>query len=79
MLQVFQFDVANVDRDVAHIAITTHLFQVYVLNVSSVFLDVYLQMFHFDVAYVFVSVLDVCSKRFSYFRMYVASIFIWMF
>jgi hypothetical protein len=42
MLQVFQFDVANVDRDVAHIAITTHLFQVYVLNVSSVFLDVYL-------------------------------------
>jgi hypothetical protein len=37
MLQVFYKDVAKVDRDVAHVAMRyTRMFQVYVLNVSSV-------------------------------------------
>jgi hypothetical protein len=50
------------------------MFQVYVPNVSSVFSDVCLQVFHQDVAYIFVSVSDVCSKCFSCFRIYVASV-----
>jgi hypothetical protein len=57
----------------------TRMFQVYVLNVLSVFPDVCLQVFRLDVEYVFVSVSDVCSNCFSCFRTYVTSVVIWMF
>jgi hypothetical protein len=36
MLQVYYIDVAKVDRDVAHVEMTIHMFQVYIPNVSSV-------------------------------------------
>jgi hypothetical protein len=48
------------------------MFQVYVSNVSSVFPDVCSQVFYLDVAYIFTSVSEVCSKCF---RTYVANVF----
>jgi hypothetical protein len=49
---VFHLNVAKVDRNIAHVAVAT--FQVYVLNISSRFRDVCLQVFHLDVAYIFI-------------------------
>jgi hypothetical protein len=36
MLQVLCIDIVKVDRDVAHVVMSMHIFQVYVPNVSSV-------------------------------------------
>ena len=74
---MFHKDVAKVDRDVAHVAMGyTCMFQVYVLNVSSV-LDVYCKCFHLDVAKLDRDV--VYMQVFQVFYTYVASVFILMF
>jgi hypothetical protein len=49
---VFHLDITKVDQNVAR-SDYTRMFQVYVSNVSSHFLDICLQVFHLDVAYVF--------------------------
>ena len=77
MLQVFYMDVANVNRDVAHVAMAVHvcckhLFQMFHLlfhtYVASVLIWM-LHMFHIYVA-------RVCSKMFHLFQSYVvASVF----
>jgi hypothetical protein len=50
---VFHLDITKVDRNVAMLQGYTRMFQVYVPNVSSRFLNVWLQVFYLDVAYVF--------------------------
>jgi hypothetical protein len=56
---VFHLDVAEVDRDVAHIAMVIHILQVYVLNVSTIFR--YMLQVHVLKCF---SVLDICCKCF---------------
>jgi hypothetical protein len=76
---MFHLDVAKVDRDVADVTVAIHYVSSVCSNVLFVFPDICLQVFHLDVAYVFASVLDVCSKCFSCFCTYVASVFICIF
>jgi hypothetical protein len=50
---VFHLGIAKVDRNVAHVAVAIHVCFKCVLNVSSRFPNVCLQVFQLDVAYVF--------------------------
>jgi hypothetical protein len=70
MLQPFRIsvtivdrDVAKVDRDIANVAMDyAHMFQVYILNVSSVSV-VYCKCFHLDVAKVALDVAYTCMLQ----------------
>jgi len=54
MLKVFHMDVIKVDWDVAHVAIVVHVCcKDLVLNVSSVFFDVYCKCVYLEIAYIF--------------------------
>ena len=70
MLQVLHLDVSKVDWDVACVAM---VFQLYVPNVSSAFLDVCCKWAYMDVAYVS----HICCKSmfemFKLFQSYVAN------
>jgi hypothetical protein len=55
----FHMDVAEVDRDVAHVAMVIHILRVYVLNVSTFFR--YMLQVHVLKCF---SILDVCCKCF---------------
>jgi hypothetical protein len=69
---VFYIDVAKIDRDVARVAM---VFQVYVLNISSVFRCI-LQVFYLDVVK-YILMLHIhayCKRMFQVFHMYVASV-----
>jgi hypothetical protein len=53
MLQVFQMNVAKVDRDVAYVVVVcTHMLQAFVSNVSSIFQTCVASIWYLDVAYV---------------------------
>jgi ABC-type siderophore export system fused ATPase/permease subunit len=73
MLLVFHKDVAKVDRDVAHVAIGhTRMFQVYVLNVSSV-LDVcckcFIWMLQIEMLHIYASVSGVFIRMLQVFHL----------
>ena len=72
---MFNLDVAKVDRNVAHVAMATDVYFKCIFRIFHLFFQTYvLQVFHLDVAYIFTSVSDVCSKCFSCFHTYFASV-----
>jgi hypothetical protein len=68
---VFHADVAKVDRDVAYVANYTHMLQVFVSNVLSIFSDVCYKYVYLDIAYV----LYICCKYFYLDVAYVCNCF----
>ena len=74
MLQVFQMDVAKVNRDVAYVAMVVHVFRKGMLPMFHVFLDVYRKCVYLNVVYIFTHMMQVFYLDVAMFTM-VSSVF----
>jgi hypothetical protein len=73
--KVYHIGVAKVDRDVAHVAMATRIFQVHVPNISSV-ADICCKYFHLDFVKVDLDVAYTCMLQALFSS--VSRRFIWM-